>query len=64
MAHSGSVDFAVTRDDLITMALQNVGAIGEGVTPDSTQLSESALLINILIKSWVYRSSTGHFRSK
>lgn len=52
MALSGSVDFAITRDDLIQQALQYIGAIGEGVTPDSTQLSESATLLNILIKHW------------
>lgn len=52
MALSGSVDFAVTRDDLVTMALQNVGALEEGVAPSATQLSESSLLINMLLKSW------------
>ena len=52
MALSGSVDFAVTRDDLIQQALQYIGALEEGATPDSTQLSESATLLNILIKHW------------
>jgi len=52
MALSGSIDFAVTRDDLIKAALQHIGAIGDGDTPSSTQLSEAGLLLNMLIKNW------------
>ena len=52
MALSGSVNFAVTRDDLIKTALQHIGGIGDGDTPSSTQLSEGGLLLNMLIKHW------------
>ena len=52
MALSASINFAVTRDDLIKTALQHIGAIGDGDTPSSTQLSEAALLLNMLIKHW------------
>lgn len=52
MALSASVDFSVTRDDLIKAGLQHIGAIGDGDTPNVTQLSESAILINMLIKHW------------
>ena len=37
MATSNSLDFALTRDNLITMAMQHVNAIGEVDTPSSTQ---------------------------
>lgn len=50
MALSGSNDFAVTRDDLIKTSLQHIGAIGDGETPNATQLSECSILLNMLIK--------------
>ena len=50
MALSASINFAVTRDDLIKASLQHVGAIGDGDTPSATQLSEGGLLLNMLIK--------------
>lgn len=52
MSLSGSQDFTCTRDDLIKMSLQHIGAIGDGDTPNATQLSESALYLNMLIKFW------------
>lgn len=52
MALSASANFSVTRDDLIKTALQHIGAIGDGDTPSSTQLSEGGLLLNMLIKHW------------
>lgn len=50
MALSGSQTFGVTRDDLIKASLQHIGAIGDGDTPSSTQLTEGSLLLNMLIK--------------
>src|SRR5258708_7498144 len=52
IALSGLQDYSLTRDNLITMALQNVGAIGDGDTPNPTQLTECSLLLNALIKHW------------
>lgn len=52
MALSGSVDFGITRDQLITTSLQEVGAIGDGDTPTATQLSEAGILLNMLMKNW------------
>lgn len=52
MALSGSIDFAVTRDTLIKAALQHIGAIGDGDTPNATQLSEGSILLNMLVKHW------------
>lgn len=52
MALSGSVNFPVTRDDIIKASLQHISAIGDGDTPNATQLSEAGLLLNLLIKNW------------
>src|SRR5258706_7949999 len=52
MSLSGSINFPVTRDDLIKASLQHISAIGDGETPNATQLSESGLLLNLLIKNW------------
>lgn len=51
MATSGSIDFSVSRDDLIKTALQYIGAIGEGETPTTDQTSECAILLNMLVKA-------------
>ena len=50
MASSGSYNFAVTRDDLIKAALQYVGIVGEGITPSANQVTEAALLLNMIVK--------------
>src|SRR3990167_3725162 len=51
MALSGSFDFTVTRDSLIKTAMQNIGVIGEGVDPSTTQLTENAIILNMIIKA-------------
>lgn len=50
MALSNSQNFGVTRDDLIKAGMQHIGALEDGGTPTATQLSEGALLLNMLIK--------------
>jgi hypothetical protein len=52
MALSNSVNFSISRDNLITMSLQHVGALGDGIAPNATQLTECSLLLNLLIKAW------------
>ena len=52
MATSGSIDFIVTRDDIITEALELLGVLGEGETPNSDQLSSSARTLNMMVKTW------------
>lgn len=52
MATSGSIDFIVNRDSIITKALQMCGAISEGETPSTNQLSNAAVTLNMLVKSW------------
>ncbi len=50
MASSGSYNFAMTRDDIITAALQLAGVIGEGLTGSTAQVTEAALLLNMIVK--------------
>lgn len=50
MASPNSFNFTVTRDNVITDALLHVGAIGEGETPSSAKLTETARVLNMLLK--------------
>ncbi len=52
MATSGSIDFSLTRDNLITDAMRVIGAIGEGETPTSYEISNAARALNMLVKQW------------
>lgn len=51
MATSGSVNFSVTRDNLISLAFQHIGVLGEGESPSSNQTTEAALLLNMIVKA-------------
>lgn len=50
MSTSGSFNFTVSRDNLISDALQYIGALGEGESLTSTQQTEGARLLNMLAK--------------
>ncbi|CAB3731109.1 hypothetical protein [Paraburkholderia rhynchosiae] len=52
MTTSGTVSFTVTRDDIIIDALQNLGVIAEGETPNAYQLAIAARKLNMLVKQW------------
>lgn len=52
MATSGSTDFTVTRDDIIKRALRLIGALAQGETPTTDQVSEAAVALNGLVKAW------------
>lgn len=53
MARSGTYSFTITRNEIITDALINVGALDpEGGTPTATQISNAALVLNMMVKSW------------
>lgn len=52
MATSGSIDFSLTRDNLITDAMRVIGAIGEGETPTSYEISNASRALNMLVKQW------------
>src|SRR3990167_3399146 len=51
MAKSGSTNYSVTRDNIITEALQICGVVEEGGTPDANQLSDCSRTLNMLIKN-------------
>jgi hypothetical protein len=50
MATSGSTNFVVTRDDIITRALRIVGGVGQNETPDPSAITEAALALNMIVK--------------
>lgn len=50
MTTSGSYDFSMSRDDLILGAHQHIGAVGEGETCTTSQTTEAAKLLNMLVK--------------
>ena len=50
MAQSGSFDFTVTRDQIIDLAHQYVGAVGEGLAASASQVTEASLLLNMIVK--------------
>lgn len=52
MATSGSTNYTVNRDDIITEALEQLGVLGEGESPNSDQLTSSARTLNMMVKSW------------
>ena len=52
MATSGSIDFSVSRDDIITEALEQMGVLAEGQSPSADQLTSMARTLNMLVKTW------------
>ncbi len=50
MASTGSYNFVVTRDNLITDAHLHICAIGEGESCTANQVTEAARLLNMLVK--------------
>lgn len=53
MAISGSYDFTLTRNQIITGALRLLGVVGQGVTPDADQITDAAEALNLVAKSWM-----------
>jgi len=52
MATSGSIDFSVSRDDIITEALELLGVLAEGESPNSDQLASCGRTLNMMVKAW------------
>lgn len=52
MATSGSVNYNLTRDELVSEALRRLGVLEEGGTATANQLSEFAITLNIMLKHW------------
>lgn len=53
MPSSGSVDFTVNRDQIITAALRKIGAVATGETPVASEINEGSQALNLLIKEWM-----------
>lgn len=53
MAVSGTTSFSVNRDQIIQYALRKCGVLELGVTPDATTVSNTALALDMMIKSWI-----------
>jgi len=52
MATSGSTDYSQTRDDIIKRALRLIGALAQGESPTTDQVTEAAVALNGLVKAW------------
>lgn len=50
MAAPNSYNFTVTRDQLIEHSLRHISVIGEGETASAAQVSEAAILLNMMLK--------------
>lgn len=55
MTTSGSIDFSVSRDDIIEEALMHLGILPEGGTPTSDQLTDHSRTLNIMVKALIGR---------
>ena len=53
MTTSGTYDFSVNRDQLITGALRLAGVIAQGETPTTSQVSDAAVSLNMMVKAWM-----------
>jgi hypothetical protein len=47
-----NTDYSVTRNDIITEALEHLGALSEGETPSADQITSCARTLNMLLKHW------------
>lgn len=52
MATSGSFDFAVTRDDIIQEALEQLGVISAEESISSNDLTTCSRTLNMMVKAW------------
>lgn len=50
MASSNSYNFVLTRDNIIDLAHQHIGVVGEGLSATANQVTEAAKLLNMIIK--------------
>jgi hypothetical protein len=53
MALSNTFSFSVVRDDIIRMAMLNVGALGEGEVATAQEVTDCALKLNMMVKQWM-----------
>ena len=53
MSYSGTYNFSVTRDQIITQAMLDIGALGEGEVPTASEASNCSFKLNMLVKQWM-----------
>lgn len=53
MATSGSVDFSISRNDIITDALQMLGEGAEGETVTAARIDACSRRLNMMVKAWM-----------
>lgn len=52
MTTSGSFNFNLTRNEIITQALRDIGILGDGENATGDQITDGALRLNLMIKAW------------
>ncbi len=52
MATSGSTDWTLNRDQVITGALRKLAVLPSGGTPDANQISDAAAALNAIVKAF------------
>lgn len=52
MATSGTVDWSLTSRQIITEALENIGAVALGDTPSSEDAAKALSVLNQMVKTW------------
>jgi hypothetical protein len=53
MPLSSSFTFTIVRDDVISEAMKNIGALGEGEVATAGEVSDCALKLNMMVKQWM-----------
>ena len=52
MATSGSINFSLNRDEIITKTFKKLGILSEGETPTAQQVVDAAEDLNLMVKAW------------
>jgi len=53
MSTSGSVNWTMNRDEIITDVLEDAGVIGAGDTPVADDINACAMKLNMMVKAWM-----------
>jgi hypothetical protein len=53
MSTSGTTNFSVTRNDIISASLRLLGVLEEGAVPNATAIENASLVLNMMIKDWM-----------
>lgn len=52
MTTSGTYSFSVARDDVIRLAMLNIGKLEENETPSARETTDCSMMLNMLVKQW------------